>query len=50
MDYATKLDLKRAREIDTSKFAKKADLPKLKSDVDNLDIGKLKNFPANLSK
>ena len=28
---------------------KKTDLPNLKSDVDKLDIGKLKNVPSNLS-
>ena len=31
------------------KFAKKVDLANLKSNVDNLDIDKLKNVPTNLS-
>ena len=35
--------------VDTSKFAKKADLANLKSNVDKLDIDKLKNVPTNLS-
>ena len=48
-NYATKADLKTATSVDTSRFAKKVDLPHLKSNVDKLDIDKLKNFPANLS-
>ena len=32
------------------RFAKKVDLANLKSDVDQLDIDKLKNVPINLSK
>ena len=32
------------------RFAKKIDLANLKSDVDQLDIDKLKNVPINLSK
>ena len=34
--------------VDTSDFAKKTDLTNLKSDVDKLDIDKLKNVPINL--
>ena len=37
-NYATKTDLKNATGVDTSSFAKKADLANLKSDVDKLDI------------
>ena len=48
-NYATKADLKNARGVDTSKFAKKADLANLKSDVDKLDINELKNVPNDLS-
>ena len=47
-NYATKTDLKNATGIDTSSFAKKVDLANLKSDVDKLDIDKLKNLPTNL--
>ena len=48
-NYATKADLKNATGVDTSKFAKKVDLANLKSNVDKLDIDKLKNVPTNLS-
>ena len=47
-NYATKADLKNPTCVDTSKFAKKVDLANLKSDVDKLDIDKLKNVPSNL--
>ena len=48
-NYATKSDLKNAKGIDTSDFAKKADLAFLKSDIDELDINKLKNVPSDWS-
>ena len=48
-NYATKIDLKNAAVVDTSKLAKKVDLANLKSDVDELDIDKLKNVPTNFS-
>ena len=48
-NYATTAYLKNATGVDTSKFAKKSYLANLKSDVDNLDIDKLKNVPINLS-
>ena len=48
-NYATKADLKNATGVDTSKFAKKVDLASLKSNVDKLDIDKLKNVPSCLS-
>ena len=48
-NYATKTDLKNARGIDTSSFAKKVDLANLKSNVDKLDIDKLKNVTNNLT-
>ena len=41
-NYATKADLKNASGVDTSKFAKKVDLASVKSNVDKLDIDKLK--------
>ena len=47
--YATKADLKNATGVDTSKFTKTFDLATLKSNVDKLDINKLKNVPTNLS-
>ena len=48
-NYATKTDFKNATGIDASSFAKKVDLSSLKSNVDKLDIDKLKNTPTNLS-
>ena len=48
-NYAKKADLKNATSVDTLKFAEKVGLANLKSDVDKLDIGKLKNVPTNLS-
>ena len=48
-NYATKANSKNATGLNTSKFAKRVDLDNLKSDVDKLDIDKLKNVPTNLS-
>ena len=48
-NYATKADLKNKTSVDTSKFAKKVDLVSLKSNVNKLDIDKLKNVLSNLS-
>ena len=48
-NYPTKADLKNATGTDTPSFAKKVDLANLKSNVDKLDIDKLKNVPTNLS-
>ena len=48
-NYATKSDFKNATGVDTSDFGKKTDLANLKSDVDKLDIDKLKVAPSGLS-
>ena len=48
-NYATKTDLKKATEVDTSSFAKNIDLANLKSDVDKLDIDELKHVSSGLS-
>ena len=48
-NYATKSDLKNATGVDISKFDKKVDLGSLKSNVDELDIDKLKNVTSNLN-
>ena len=48
-NYATKADFKNATAADTSLFAEKVDLANLKSNVDKLDIDKLRNVPTNLS-
>ena len=45
----TKADLKTATGVDKSDFAKRVDLANLKSNIDKLDIGKLKIVPTNLS-
>ena len=47
--YTTKAALKTAAGVHTSKFAKKVDLAKLKSNADKVDIDKLKDVPVNLS-
>ena len=46
----TKADIKNITHVDTSNFASKANLANLKTEVNKLDIGKLKTVPANLSK
>ena len=48
-NYAAKADLKNATIFDASSFAKNTDLANIKSDVDKLDIDKLKNVPTNLN-
>ena len=47
--YRANSEVKTAAGVDTSKFAKKVDLANLKSNVDKLDIDKLKNVTNNLS-
>ena len=49
-NYATKADIKNITHIDTSSFALKTNLANLKSEVDKLDIDKLKLVPSDLSK
>ena len=46
---ATKIDLKNTTGINTSSFAKKFDSADSKSNIDKLDIDKLKNIATNLS-
>ena len=48
-NYATKADLENALGADTVKFTKNVDLASLKSNVDKLDIDKLKNVSTNVS-
>ena len=48
-NYATKTDIKNISHIDTSSFALKSNLAGLKTEVDTLDIDKLKSLPNNLS-
>ena len=49
-NYATKDDIKNITHIDTSCFALKTNLANLKTEVDKLDIDKLKPVPPDLSK
>ena len=49
-NYATKADIKNISHVQTSSFALKANLPSLKTGVDNLDIDKLVPVPVDLSK
>ena len=48
-NYATKTDIKNISHIDTSSFALKSNLASLKTELDKLDINKLKILPNNLS-
>ena len=49
-NYATKADIKNTSHIDTSSFALKSNLARLKTEVDKLDIDKLVPVPVDLSK
>ena len=49
-NYATKADLKNATSVDTSDLAKMVNLANLKSEVYNLDIGKLQTIHVDLSR
>ena len=49
-NYANKADIKNISHVDTSCFALKINLANLKSEVDKLDIDKLKPVPTDLSK
>ena len=42
-NYTTKADSKNSTGFDTLNFVKKSDLANLKFDLDELDIGKLRN-------
>ena len=47
---ATKTDIKNILHVDTSSFALKRNLAGLKTEVDKLDIDKLKSLPDDVSK
>ena len=49
-NYATKTDLKNITHVDVSSYASKTNLSALKSDVDKIDIDKLKTVPDDLAK
>ena len=48
-NYATKTGIKNISHVDTLNFALKTNLANLKTEVDILDIDKLKTLPNNLS-
>ena len=49
-NYATKNDLKNITHIDVSSFATKTNLAALKTEVDKMDVDKLKTTPTDLGK
>ena len=49
-NYATKNDIKNITHVDTSSFALKTNLSNLKSEVDKLDVDKLKPIPTDINK
>ena len=49
-NYATKNDLKNITHVDVSSFASKTNLSALKSEVDKIDVDKLKTAPVDLAK
>ena len=48
-NYATKTDLNNITHVDTSSFASKTNLAALKTEVDKIDIDKLKTAPVDLA-
>ena len=48
-NYATNEELKNITHVDTSSFALKTNLASLKTEVDKLDIPKLKTVPIDLA-
>ena len=49
-NYATKTDLKNITDVDVSSYASKTNLAALKSEVDKIDVDKLKTTPTDLAK
>ena len=49
-NYATKTDLKNITHVDVSSFASKTKLAALKTEVDKIDVDKLKTTPTDLAK
>ena len=49
-NYATKTDIKNILHVDTSSFALKSNLARVKIEVDKLDMDKLVPLPIDLSK
>ena len=49
-NYATKTDLKNITHVDVSSFASKTNLAALKTEIDKIDVDKIKTVPADLAK
>ena len=49
-NYATKMDLKNITHIDVSSFASETNFAALKTEVDKIDVDKLKTTPTDLAK
>ena len=49
-NYATKDDAKNITDVDVSSYATKTNLAALKSEVDKIDVDKLKTVPVDLAK
>ena len=49
-NYATKNDLKNITHVDVSSFASKTNLAALQTEVDKIDVDKLKTAPTDLAK
>ena len=49
-NYATKTDLKNITHFDVSSYASKTNLAALKTEVDKIDVDKLKTTPTDLAK
>ena len=49
-NYATETDLKNVTHVDVSSFASKTNLAALKTEVDKIDVDKLKTVPFDLAK
>ena len=49
-NYATKDDVKNITHVDVSSYATKTNLAALKTEVDKIDVDKLKTTPADLTK
>ena len=49
-NYATNTDLKNITHVDVSSYASKTNLAALKSEVDKIDVDKLKTTPSDLAK
>ena len=48
-NYATKTDLKNITHVDVSSFASKTNLEALKTEVDKIDVDKIKTVPVDLA-